>query len=157
VIHGDGVAIMPRQLVALERRASLLHRSAARVAKGQRGAAIDVPAHCFERARPPAVPRIVARRTRGASRCSTGPLGRQLTGTMAEHRCPAPSRPWAGRDGEGRSGSKGGQGPARGNISAFGGHGSCRRLSRRTSMTSRDFPLSKQDRPSTDVRIDGEK
>jgi DNA-binding transcriptional LysR family regulator len=25
VIHGDGVAIMPRQLVALERRAGLLH------------------------------------------------------------------------------------------------------------------------------------
>ena len=33
---------------------------------------------------------------------------------MVEHRSLAPSPPWAGRDGEGRSGSKGGEGPARG-------------------------------------------
>ena len=41
-------------------------------------------------------------------------LGRQLAGTLVEHRSLAPSPPWAGRDGEGRSGSKGGEGPARG-------------------------------------------
>ena len=52
----------------------------------------------------------MAQCTRGVSRAPTGPLGRQLTGTMVERRSP----PWAGRDGEGISGSKGGEGPARG-------------------------------------------
>jgi hypothetical protein len=50
--------------------------------------------------------------TRGASRAPAGPLGRQLTDTLGE-RSPPPSPSWAGRDGEGRSGSKGGEGPAR--------------------------------------------
>jgi hypothetical protein len=44
---------------------------------------------------------------RGASRAPTGPLGRQLTDTMVEHQSLVPSPPWAGRDGEGRSGSQG--------------------------------------------------
>jgi hypothetical protein len=52
--------------------------------------------------------------TRGASRAPTGPLGRQLTDTMLEHRSLPPSPPWAGRRGEGRSGSKGGEGCDRG-------------------------------------------
>jgi hypothetical protein len=67
---------------------------------------------------PPAVPRIVARRlaqcTRDASRAPTGPLGCQLTDTLLDHRSLAPSPTWAGRDGEGRSGSKGGEGPTGG-------------------------------------------
>src|SRR5260221_14227588 len=54
---------------------------------------------------PPAVPRIVARRVApmhaGASRAPIGPLGGQLTDTMVWHRSLAPSRPWAGRVGEG--------------------------------------------------------
>ena len=66
---------------------------------------------------PPAVLRIVARRlaqcTRGASRAPTGPLRRQLTDALVEHRSLPPSPPWAGRDGKGRSGSKGSEGPAR--------------------------------------------
>jgi hypothetical protein len=70
---------------------------------------------------PPAAPRIVARRltrrTRGASRAPTGTLGRQLTDTMVEHRSLPPSPPWVGRDGKGGSGSKGGEGPARGGQS----------------------------------------
>src|SRR5258705_7347790 len=41
-------------------------------------------------------------------------LSCQLAGAMDEHRSLPPSSPWAGRDGEGRSGSKGGEGPARG-------------------------------------------
>jgi hypothetical protein len=43
-----------------------------------------------------------------------GPSGRQLTDTMIEHRSLAPSPLGVGRDGEGRSGSKGGEGPASG-------------------------------------------
>src|SRR5215470_9768488 len=39
--------------------------------------------------------------------------GNPATHTMVEHRSLAPSPPWAGRDGEGRSGSKGGEGSAR--------------------------------------------
>jgi hypothetical protein len=55
------------------------------------------PAHCFERAPAPAVPRIVARRLaqcpRGASRAPTGRLGRQLTDTLAwRRRLLSPSR-----------------------------------------------------------------
>jgi hypothetical protein len=88
---------------------------AARVAKGQREAAIDVPRTASSR---PRLCRRLARRfaqcTRGASRAPTAPLGRQLTDTLVDHRSLAPSPPWAGRDGEGRSGSKGGEGPARG-------------------------------------------
>jgi hypothetical protein len=42
-----------------------------------------------------------------ASRAPTRPLGRQLNQTTVEHRSLAPSPPWAGRDGEGRSGSQG--------------------------------------------------
>jgi hypothetical protein len=41
------------------------------------------------------------------SRCFTRSywaLRRRLTDTRVEHRCLAPSPPWAGRDGEGRSG-----------------------------------------------------
>jgi len=41
-------------------------------------------------------------------------VGRQSTHKLVEHRSLTPSPPWAGRDGEGRSGSKGGEGPARG-------------------------------------------
>jgi hypothetical protein len=48
-------------------------------------------------------PRIVAGRlaqcARGASRAPTGPLGRQLTDTLVEHRSLAPSPSWAGRMG----------------------------------------------------------
>jgi hypothetical protein len=70
---------------------------AARVAKGQRGAAIDVPAHCCDRPWPPAVLRIVARRfaqcTRGASRGPTGPLDRHLTDATVEAPFPAPFAP----------------------------------------------------------------
>ena len=40
-----------------------------------------------------------------------------LTDTLVEHRSLPHSPPWAGRDGEGRSGSKGGEGPARGDKS----------------------------------------
>ena len=46
-----------------------------------------------------------------------GPLGRQLTDTMVEHRSLAPSPPWAAWDGEGRSGSKGGEGAVGGTAS----------------------------------------
>jgi hypothetical protein len=57
-----------------------------------------------------AVPRIVARRfaqcPRGASRAPSRSLGHQSTDTTVEHRSLAPSLPWAGRSGEGRSGSK---------------------------------------------------
>jgi hypothetical protein len=63
------------------------------------------------------VARRVGPDARGASRAPTGPLGRQLTDTLVDHRSLAPSPPWAGRDGEGRSGSKGGEGPARGRQS----------------------------------------
>jgi hypothetical protein len=75
-------------------------RSGSKGAKGQRGRRI--------------VARRLAQCPRGASRAPTGPLDRQLTDTMVEHRSLPPSPPWAGRDGEGRSGSKGGEGPARG-------------------------------------------
>jgi hypothetical protein len=100
------------------------------VAKGQRGAAIDVRAQRLtptgrvsgsdgrsERALASGCAEDCGEacgRMHIASRAHTGQLGRQLTDTMVEHRPPAPSPPWAGRDGEGRSGSKGGEGPARG-------------------------------------------
>jgi hypothetical protein len=71
--------------------------------------------------------------TRGASRARAGPLGRQLIDTLVEHRSLAPSPPWAGRDGEGRSGSKGGEGPARGGN---------RCPPRRRSLFSRPSPAS---------------
>ena len=79
------------------------------MAKGQRGAAIDAPAQRahtirsrsgfdgrFERALASGCAEecdeACSQCTRGASRCSTAPLGRQLTGTMAEHRS-LPLRP----------------------------------------------------------------
>jgi hypothetical protein len=66
----------------------------------------------------PAVPRTVARHfaqcTRGDSRAPTGPLGRQLTDTMVEHRSLPLRLLGQVEDGEGRSGRKGGEGPARG-------------------------------------------
>jgi hypothetical protein len=46
-----------------------------------------------------------------------GPLGRQLTDTRLKHRSLTHLPPWAGRDGKGRSGSKGGQGCGRGTAS----------------------------------------
>ena len=45
-------------------------------------------------------------------------LGRQLAGTLVEHRSLAPSPPWAGRDGEGRSGSKVAKGAVGGQLPA---------------------------------------
>jgi hypothetical protein len=45
--------------------------------------------------------------------------GNPATDTMVEHRSLAPSPHWPGRDGEGRSGSKGGEGPARGDNRMF--------------------------------------
>jgi hypothetical protein len=59
----------------------------------------------------------------GASCAVTGPLARQLTDTLVEHRS-LPLRPLGQvGDGEGRSGSKGGEGPARGgqSMSALSG------------------------------------
>src|SRR5260370_34925662 len=75
---------------------------------------------------PPAVPRLwrgVWPDARGASRAPTGPLDRELTDTPAEHRSLAPSASWAGRDGEGRSGSKGGKGQRGGAIGVRAGGG----------------------------------
>jgi hypothetical protein len=91
---------------------------AARVAKGSEGRQSTSRCTASSVSWPPAVARIcygaMHRRCLTRSYLAVGSSVDQLTDTLVENRFRAPLATWAGRDGEGRSGSKSGEGPTRG-------------------------------------------
>jgi hypothetical protein len=92
-----------------------LHRSAAQVANLSTGSRCEAPQVHRPISKSMPTKHMGRPRSIGSRGSAMGPM--EWTSTVVDHQALPPSPSWAGRDGEGRWGSKGAEGPARGRQS----------------------------------------